>query len=65
MNQLTAWDVLLYVWSGLFLLCFCVGFPPLALLYLLYPVWHGRRKRRRGRRIIAARHAARIAWLER
>jgi hypothetical protein len=42
-----AGDIVLYLWVGVFLLAISVGFPPLALLFLLFPSWHRRRRRQR------------------
>lgn len=51
-------DILIYSWAGLFWLCLCVGFPPLALAYLYLPLWHRRRVARRHARDLERREQA-------
>jgi hypothetical protein len=64
MRRMTMLDLLVYSWTGLFVLVFCVGWPPLAALYLLLPRWHARRLRHRDRWAAEQRLAAEEAWLE-
>lgn len=57
-------DFTLYAWSSTFWLCLCIGFPPLALAYLLLPLWHHRRRAAAVRQLERRRLAARAAWVD-
>lgn len=65
MKSMTLLDAVLYAWTGLFLTCAVIGFPPLALLFLLYPAWHRRRVTHRRAHRLAGQRAAKIRWIER
>lgn len=65
MRSVTVLDTVLYAWTGLFLICAAVGFPPLALLFLLYPTWHRRRVQQRRAQRLRGQQAAKIRWIER
>jgi len=44
-QPLTWWDLVLYSWTSVFILCIVVGFPPFAFVWLLFPLWHRKRRR--------------------
>ena len=58
---MTPLDLFIYCWAGVFLLAFAVGFPPLALLFLLFPRWHRKRLERRRAAAALADYRRRMA----